>query len=309
MPKEITHWILAERALERLGGDSRLAEIIRGNHALYLAGTVLPDTLLHLFRGPHCGVALDLAHRFHDTGGNSFAPLIRAETAHATGLPPGHLACLLGVISHIQTDSLFHPYVYSLSGVTDIGLHYRLETAIDVHFLRHGVKPPARRFAELVTPENGRLLVDAIALLFDPEGRLPRSALEHALELHGRFQGMYDRFWWKVAACLLGALLGSPFREQRQLFYPFSIAGAGHLAMIDAVHGWKHPVTAESRTSSLDDLAEETVQQTVAVFRLIDERGSLSAALADSPGANLLTGLHGVGMSEMKIDAPERSDG
>lgn len=307
MPKEITHWILAERVLDGLEENSRLLGIIRANYAAYLSGAVLPDTLLHLFRGSHSRMALQLANRFHDATGNSFAPLIQAEARHADGLPNNLLACLLGVISHMVTDSVFHPYVYARSGVNDIGLHYRLETAIDVYFLHLGISPPVRRFDELITPETRQVLVDAAAMLFDPDGELPRAVLEQALALHCRFQSMYGRTWWKIAVTLLGSLVGSPFREQRHLFYPLDASGSDHLKLIDSIREWRHPASGVMATTSLEDLAEETVQQTVAVFRHIDERGSLVAALDDPPGANLLTGLYGVGMSEMERGMKHRS--
>ena len=57
MPKELTHWILADRALARLSEGSRLREILLNNHDCYLGGAVLPDTLLHLNRGPHATTA------------------------------------------------------------------------------------------------------------------------------------------------------------------------------------------------------------------------------------------------------------
>jgi len=307
MPKEITHWILAERVLDELDESSRLPGIIRANHSAFLSGTVLPDTLLHLFRGPHSRIALQLAHRFHDATGNSFAPLIQAEARHAGGLPHNLLACLLGVISHMLTDSVFHPYVFAQSGIDDIGLHYRLETAIDVYLLHLGITPPVRRVDELITPETRQVLVDAAAMLFDPDGELPRTALEQALALHCRFQSMYDRTWWKITANVLGTLFGSPFREQRHLFYPLDASGSDHLKLIAAIREWRHPVSGVVATTSLDELAEETVQQTVAVFRRIDERGSLADALNDPPGANLLTGLYAVDMSGMERGTKDRS--
>lgn len=306
MPKEITHWILAERTAEQLAG-SRLADIISSHHEAYLGGAVLPDTLLHLFRGADSTTALQLADSFHDATGNSYAPLMEAEARHGGVIPHNLLACLLGVLSHMQADMVFHPYVYSLSGVTDIGRHYRLETAIDVHFLRRPLTPPVRRMDHLVTPATAPLLIDAMALLFDPAGLLPREALERSLELHCRIQGMYDALPWKIAALVLGTLLGSPFREQRQLFYPLRSSGSGHCAMIDSVVQWRHPVTGVASSASPDDLAEETITRSVALFRRVEESGTLASALHDPPGANLLTGLYGAGKSAMGDRTPDRS--
>jgi hypothetical protein len=307
MPKEITHWILAERTLDRLKVTSPLAPVILGHHDAYLGGAVLPDTLLHLFRGPDSTTALRLADSFHDTRGNSYEPLIRAEKERGGTLPRDLLACLLGVISHMQADMIFHPYVYALSGVDDIGRHYRLETAIDLHFLGRGEKPPARLMARLVTPATSPLLTDAMAMLFDPESLLPRRVLERALGLHCRFQGMYDAFAWKIAALILGSLPGSPFREQRQLFYPLRASASGHRAMIDSVGRWRHPVTGEERSATPDDLAEEAVERSAALFRRVEESGALASALHDAPGANLLTGLFGVGKAAMEERTTDRS--
>lgn len=298
MPKELTHWILAERALDGLGSEGRLRGTIQSHRNLYLAGAVLPDTLLHLFRGPHAPTALALAHRFHDSSGNSHSPLIRAESLFPGGLPPGLMACLLGVVSHMQADSVFHPFVYALSGDGGIGRHYRLETAIDVRFLRRGAHPPARRMAELVTPATWEILVDACGLLFDPDGLLPRRVHGRALELHCRFQGMYDRAFCKLAVMLLTGLPGSPLRERRWLFYPLGAAAGGVLAELETGE-WRHPVSGELINATPDDLAEETVRRTVAAFERIEAQGSLAAALSDPPGVNLLTGMFGVGEREM----------
>jgi hypothetical protein len=51
MPKELTHWILADRALAGLSDGSRLRGLIQEHHDCYLGGAVLPDTLLHHVRG------------------------------------------------------------------------------------------------------------------------------------------------------------------------------------------------------------------------------------------------------------------
>ncbi len=161
---------------------------------------------MHLFRAAR-PAALASARRFHDSGGNSYAPLIRIEEVHgAEGLPAGLLACLLGVLSHMQADIVFHPFVFALSGMKDIGRHYRVETAIDCHFTRQGVVLPAKRLDALMTPAIRAELVTAGALLFDPEGSVPRQALELALELHCRIQAMYDSTLWKFVARLLACL-------------------------------------------------------------------------------------------------------
>lgn len=302
MPKELIHWILAERSLIGLKDTNRLAALIHENHALYLAGAVLPDTLLHLVGGPHGPAALRLAHCFHDTLGNSYAPLIRVEESYgAEGLPAGLFACLLGVLSHMQADIVFHPFVYAHSGMEDIGRHYRVETALDCHFSRQGDHLPAQRLDALMTPAIRAELVTAGALLFDPEGQLPRQALERALTLHCRIQAMYGSTFWKLIARLLACLPLPLFKHARHLFYPLIRSGNGPAQLLG---NWRHPVTGEERTETPDDLAQEVVRRTVTLFERIGSEYGLKDALSVSPGENLLTGLYGIGKQEMERHRP-----
>lgn len=291
MPKELTHWILAERALAGLDDDSRLRELIQNHHDCYLGGAILPDTLLHHFRGPHSSVALTLAKRFHDTAGNSFAPLIRAEQRTPEGLPQATLACLLGVITHMQADIVFHPFVYALAGTTESGRHFRIETDMDIYFLKSGTGPNIKLVANLISPATRLTLIDTCALLFDPDSLLPRKELERALRLHSHFQGLYDRSFWKLAVNLAALLAGTPYREQRHLFYP--LTSRHNTSFAEETVEWRHPFSGELRRTSLDLLADETVQRTTALFKCIDSAGSLADVLTCSPGENLLTGIHG----------------
>jgi hypothetical protein len=292
MPKELTHWMLAERALDGLPKGSRVGEIIAGHRGAYLGGAVLPDTLAHLGNGPNQKTARRLGQRFHDTPGNSFLPLINAERRFPEGLPPALFSCFLGVISHMEADVALHPYVYAATGAAGIGEHYRLETAIDVRFLREGNAPAPRRLARLLDSETREVLVSATGLLFDPDGELPRRALERSLQLHCRYQSMYDRTFWKMAVRLLARFRGAQFREQRHLFYPLRRSNEGMIAELE--NGWCHPETGELKGASLDDLARQAVERTVQLFLHIEAKGTLAAALTSLPGANLLTGLHGV---------------
>jgi hypothetical protein len=295
MPKELTHWILAERALAGLSDCSRLRELILDHHDCYLGGAILPDTLLHLFSGPRAVTALDLAARFHDAAGNSFAPLIQAEQRFPEGLPPASLACLLGVITHMQVDIVFHPFVYALTGTTGSGRHYKLETDIDVHFLKGGTRPKVRYVAKLISPDTRSILIDTCTLLFDPDNRLPLLEMERALKLHSRFQGLYDRTFWKLAVRLAALLAGAPFREQRHLFYPLTGVRKDRFGK-EAVE-WRHPFGGELRRTSLEQLADEAVLRITTLFERIETAGSLAVALSDCPGENLLTGMHGACLS------------
>ena len=293
MPKELTHWILAERALAGLPDGSRLRRIIVAHRKAYLGGAVLPDTLAHILRGRFHPAARSLSHRFHDAGGNSYAPLIRAERRFPGELPATLFSCFLGVICHMEADMALHPFVYAAAGTAGIGGHYRMETGIDVHFLQRLAEPAHRRLDSLLCASSKEAMLTTARLLFDPVGELPRRALEHSLALHCRFQAMYDRLFWKLAVKVLGRVCGSPFSEQSHLFYPL-LASRERMVGAGGNGEWRHPESGEMKRTSLDDLAREAVERTAAIFRRIEAAGTFAAALDTHPGANLLTGLHGV---------------
>jgi hypothetical protein len=297
MPKEITHWMIAERVLARLPAGSRLHGAICAHRGAYLGGAVLPDTLAHIFRGPYHPTARQLGHRFHDPAANSYAPLIRAAERFPDGIPAPFLACFLGVISHMEADVALHPYVFAATKGGGMGEHYRLETAIDVHFLRRGEAPAKRRLDRLLCDSSKEVLVQSAGMLFDPLGELPRRALEHSLALHCRFQAMYDRTLWKLAARVLAKACGSPFSEQRHLFYPLGKSGGGISENVGNGR-WRHPESGEEMSGTLEDLTRAAEERTVEVFGRIEQAGTFGAALAALPGANLLTGLTGVVKTE-----------
>lgn len=52
MPKEYTHWVLAEKIFLELPG-SQIKHLIEQNKNLYYLGAVIPDTPLYTCRKPY----------------------------------------------------------------------------------------------------------------------------------------------------------------------------------------------------------------------------------------------------------------
>jgi hypothetical protein len=195
----------------------------------------------------------------------------------------------------MQVDIVFHPFVYALTGTAGIGRHYRIETDMDIHFLKCGSGTKVRHVADLMSTAARSVLLDAGALLFDPDGRLPRQELERALKLHCRIQGLYDLTICKLAVRFAALLPGAPFSDRRHLFYP--MAGLRKDSFGEAAVEWRHLVSGEPRRTSLEQLAADAVQRMTTLFERMEAAGSLAAVLTDSPGENLLTGMHGACLS------------
>jgi hypothetical protein len=274
--------------------------LLEEQQAAYLVGAVLPDTLLHLIHTP---TALALGSAFHEPSGSSYAPLIRFLEGQGrdTGqtpdrflslapcpltLDPAVTACLLGVASHIEADIVFHPYICALAG-DHIGRHYQLETELDLYLLSEGKRPAVWRLDELLTREVSEQAVMVLRGVFDPEGRLPDKALQHALQLHGQIQGMYGTPPWQLLAWLLGRVPNHRLRSYQKLFYPFGWQRGRPKAWPDQ---WRHPVTGQERGDTPDGLMVDACNRITELLRRVGEQGMVQS-FKNHPGENLITGL------------------
>lgn len=284
MPKELTHWWLADEAMKRLPHDLPIRLLLEKELDTYLVGAVLPDTLLHLIRGQWSIPALQLARRFHEPAVNSFTPLVTfAEKTHLT---PAITACLLGVAAHMEADIIFHPYICALAG-EDLGEHYRIETELDLWLLHEGKRPPAWRLEELFADETNELAVMVLQGIFDQQDTLPREAFTLALKLHGRIQGMYGSPFWQLLARLLSLLPIPALRNYQKLFYPLYWRKGRNRSCPEQ---WCHGTTGEIHRDTLKGLADQAVTRITQFLQRVNDCG-LMHALKNHPGENLLTGL------------------
>jgi len=284
MPKELTHWWLAAEAVRHLPLTLKVRHLLEQEQSAWLAGAVLPDTLLHLVLGPWSTTALQLAQVFHEPSENSFAPLARFAEKNSP-LPPAVQACLLGVAAHMEADIVFHPYIYALSG-NDMGLHYLYETELDLWILDNGNVPPVRRLKELLTDQVRESAVTVAQGIFDQKRELPRKTVGQALRLHSFIQGMYDSPGWQLLARCLALLPVSGLRCHQKLFYPLgqhscSLAWPGH---------WLQPATGQQKSDTPAELVTDAVNRIVRLLRTVEEDGMLSA-FRQHTGESLITGV------------------
>lgn len=286
MPKELTHWWIAGEAVRRLPLDRPTRHLLEEQQDPYLAGAVLPDTLLHLLHGPQGQAARRLADRFHDSQGHSYGPLLSflARTPDPT---PAQQACLLGIATHIETDIVFHPFVYAQTG-NDLGRHYRIETDLDLWLLHNGKRPAVLELRELLSDEAFTAAATVVAGVFDPDAILAPQTIEEALRLHAKLQGRYGNGGWQLLARLLGLLPGTPFRRWQHLFYPYFFWQRGR--DVQWPERWHHPANGSERGDSPNGLLVEVITRITSLLRAVDEVG-LAAALRKQPGEHLLTGL------------------
>ncbi len=275
MPKELTHWWLANEALKQVPHNLPIRKMLEKELASYLLGAVLPDTLLHMIHGQWSETALELAQNFHEPNGNSFEPL--AEFAENSPLTPAMIACLLGVATHMEADIVFHPYICALAN-DDLGKHYKLETELDLWLLYERGKPPIWRMGELVTEQTTDPALTVAQGIFDRKGKLPRMAFSKALRLHNKIQGMYGAPCWQLLARLLGLLPLPRLQRWQKLFYPLHWQQGCN--KIWPAHDQKTP----------DILITNSLARILSLLIRADEQGIIRS-FRNHPGENLLTGL------------------
>ena len=164
MPKELTHWYLAEKVAHAIltpmeREDSRLysapldptpsdlapsypalARCIRSAPHTFLLGAVGPDYLFYYLKGPEREAFQAAAMVLHGRdGGNTLRPLVSAVEAYGGRFDLAVGAFLLGYLAHVAGDAVFHPLVlYSVGkgqGRSQYE-HHVFESALDLYVLK-----------------------------------------------------------------------------------------------------------------------------------------------------------------------------
>ena len=115
MPKEYVHWVFAEKIF--LQSPEKVKGIINLNKDLYYLGAIAPDTPYYYLRGDEkesFRKAADFAHGRYKN--NTLGFLTRIFDSYHHNLTDEMWAFLLGVVTHVFTDSTMHPVVFHFCG-------------------------------------------------------------------------------------------------------------------------------------------------------------------------------------------------
>lgn len=306
MPKELTHWAVAEKALITLDDNSTVKKIIHKNYNSYMAGAVIPDSPAHALYGNSKKKWPVLSDNFHNTERNSFEPIERVAALYGKNLSDSALALLLGIATHIFSDAAFHPFVYYFSGKETLVRHFRLETGIDVYFRQKNGGPQSLLFSDIL--EAVEMPEDDLAKILNLVFRTSSDAIA-MLKAHAFWQSLYDKKWAKTISAFSGFMPSQWIEEKRNLFYPVTIPD--RQTMFGHSHEYRHPVTGEMLSSSVDESFEKAVKSIHSIFRkvevMLEKREMLAGFFSGLEGPNLLTGLLGTNQSQMKYFDTEQN--
>jgi len=315
MPKHITHWILAEKIYLDIEGDSVLKKIINSYKYLYLTGAVILDTPFFLLYGRGGKVMNRVAEKIHDAAYNSYAIFKDVINADERPLPDAVLSLLLGIITHIQADAVFHPLVYFFSGKgiadkKERARHHILESYLDLYFKERLGAPNKGLFSEVIKQieMEEKAFLEVLANLFSLDRKSGINMIKKALKMNSLIQGLFDKNLPRILLQFLNFFPGMDLNDSISHFYPHPkpIPGTMFLHPFD----YRHPVTGQKSKISVDELAEQTVQRILEVFDVVEKHyGSkkpLSEAFLQLTGPNLYTGLENTRKSDMHIFNTEK---
>lgn len=324
MPRELVHWaVLQEAAMRRIkAGDVEVAGCAMKYRPASFLGAVAHDVpYYYKFGGNPFEEIAGSLHGEH--GEDTFEP-IRVAAGLIAAYPEqerGHIrALLLGMISHIATDVVFHPFVYYFSGnyhdedrakrLEARRKHRLLETYLDSNIAakyeqwNHGSMPTVLRRLGSAKAAVYKFLDSAIVSAAVSE--FARSS-EHPARWDadsasgdefstgiGTMQLCQSVFCSTLCGAIARGLTKTAAPNLAPIEALFSFGRRGKIPQLDRAVEFQNPVTGERKTATVDHLFEEAVVLCADLFEAFTpwlfDRGS-KAEFANVYGPSLNFGL------------------
>jgi hypothetical protein len=319
MPKEITHWLIASQAADELK-RSVFGDLISAYPFCLKLGAVFHDALFYNRNGSQTKHFLSLAGEFHGARSEDTYKLVRDiyQSAQKSKNREPVLAFMVGVISHIQADSSFHPLIYFVSGDYDhpdpvkrakaAGSHRRFESLMDLYFCggpseldRYLLKAYLQR-AEAPPPILFKQVLNQIAA----SKRLPNlsDVMVRAFNFFSFMQGLSHNQTLSLVLYGLDRFSPDMLRELIALFYGPQLNKK--MPMMSDPITYKNPVTGQESTQKLKEIFQIAVEKTVKLCNKIESAIINNEPLPIlEPGPSLAFGLTGVSKTDAKYFADE----
>jgi hypothetical protein len=271
MPKEITHWLIAEKVCSLIEDEKARRALERYKNLFYL-GAVIPDTPFYAVLSNRRSAVKGASKTLHGEGGGApWGPFFRLfdligdQNSDRPISSEAIFAFAAGALLHMTGDAFFHPMVVYFSGppgafndpYTSEIRHRKFETCLDLFF---------RDTLEVVSNNNGRLKktisrcelaktdLDTVIKKFlsrpevesGPVDREPLSLLP-LLKFHSFLQGLFFQRWAYFLFPLLSPLT-KPFGLTGAEFYPRR--HGSEYKLYAAPIPYRHPSKGTSREKS-----------------------------------------------------------
>ncbi len=289
MPKEYTHWCLAETIRSDLAAEQpHIAALVAENPYMYLIGAVAPDILFYYHSGPARELFRGRAVSLHgDQGYNTLQPVsfMLAELGYQPEAPA--LSFLCGYLTHVAVDSVFHPLVYYFAGL-DRREHHAVESILDLYYMAEQSLPNRGLMSEnLSRAEISRVeMLGLIGRTLFCGRPYPAAELRACLRSYQSSQ----RFFWNPLLAGLAVFMSWFSRDMRPFVTSFYLPSFKKLAgrFTEPVK-YRHPVTGTWHCSTVKELAASAREK--ALKFMADLNAGLEGKTNLPAGPNLHTGL------------------
>jgi hypothetical protein len=271
MPKEITHWLIARQVTKDLRG-TEIGELAAEFPNCVDLGAVMHDTPYYAGSSRWKQPMQRFANIMHGRGIDAFSVIHSMSTAATMTQNPAPVrAMIIGMLTHIAADSIFHPLVYHETGnyrdpdpalrTRAVQQHRRFETALDVYLagtlanIRNFSLRRMMRDCEIPVAVLLREAFITAADDFTCPG-LPDGLLQ-ALQTFKRMQAVYTQPFIGRIAEFMHPVLPHKSREITALFY--CPASARQALNLHGPHSIPDPGTGSLRTCSIRELYDKAV--------------------------------------------------
>lgn len=277
MPKEITHWLIAEALSKKLEGTF-LEGPLRRNKNLLRIGAIIHDAPYYYLKGDFDTRFGSLPKKLHGTVDDA-VELVESLLRYLPWCQEGEkeqlTAFLVGLVTHLFADALMHPMIYYLSGPYDAPElrrrtvarqdHRRLESLVDMclaggyngvrgyslaEYIRNAEMPLLRLHHHL-----GKIW------LGDEDTERFAEGLLFSFRLFSLMQSLYrNRLLGRIVP-LLFQVVPPRAREVLALFYSPGLMN--HCRKIEGEISYRHPSTGEIRRQSIHVLFQDAVDRSM----------------------------------------------
>ncbi len=278
MPKEISHWYLADLVREKLPRDSVFYQPVHTHENLFFLGAVAPDIPFYYLLGPRKARIQAAADPFHLSDVRALAPVLAFFDNMSFSQPdPAALSLGAGIICHLLSDTAFHPLVYYFSGMSLVhpgatARHRQFETALDLYLL-HQAGPGARtclgRILKKIEIAESRM-IGLLGDLFNLAASRDRACLEYAVRSHVFYQNMFQYTF-------LYRLLYRKHQNRHWLPDPalslmYPVKQGLDLPFFGQTFGYRDPVTGRHCKAGILDLTRQVKASALCLLAMVSAR-------------------------------------
>ncbi len=310
MPKEITHLKLAEKIYLNINSRSKLKNVIKKYKNLFFTGAIALDSPYFLIFDKHSKMMTHLARDMHDDRENTCKPMVRVIEKYNRDVPDFVLAFLLGVITHVYVDGLFHPFIYYFSCM-DNTRHRTIETYLDFNYWEdprwrgHEKRIVSEVFSSIEIEKEK--LYEILSLLYNVKGNNNINFIRKIFKCHVYLCGLLHNNTARIIFKILNLVPGIHLEEYIALFYPPPWQKKGPVFSGPIVY--THPVTGKEYRYSVKEIEEKVIKDVLEVYKLIEKhwnRDSPVGLFSRIKCPNLCTGIAHRGIKDMKYFNTEK---